>query len=76
MKNNKIKRNISTEPPVETLVDKKISSAKLPAEKAFYVKKVQKAKEFQISHLPQQPAYGRPTSCDVTHRFGKRAGST
>ncbi len=77
MKHTNMKRYFATEPPVEES-DKKPLSAEHSErnEQALDLKKVQKSEEFRLSHLPPPPAYGRPDCCDITHRFGKRTGST
>jgi hypothetical protein len=77
MKRTNMKRYFGTERPVEES-DKEPLSAEHSngSEQALDLKKVRKAEEFRLSHLPPLPVYGRPDCCDVTHRFGKRTGST
>ena len=77
MMHTRMKRYFGAELAAETRV-KKTSSAELPdqEEQAMYLEKVRKFEEFHLSHLPGQPVYGRPSTFDASHRFGKREGST
>jgi hypothetical protein len=72
-----MKRYLSKEPQAET-GSQENSSEERPdtGEPTLNSEKKRKSEELRLSQLSPKPVYGRPSSCDANHRFGKRAGST
>ena len=76
MKNvNNIKKNFGVRAAKKALdmlcaSDEPYDSVKFAAE----TPRTDKAENYQLSHLPKSLTFPRPSSVDVTHRFGKRPG--
>ena len=76
MKQTKVKRYLGAEQPNEKTDTEFCPGEHSSAEEQVLAKKEQESDEYRLSHLPAPPVYGRPSAIEVSHRFGKRRGST